>query len=95
MMGAVGDMLRRTAEKMDLPMDAAAGEPCLIVTGTHECKIDRHLGILAYENDEIMVALPKGTVTFCGENLQIKLMHRDRLCLCGNIRQIVFSGGTG
>ncbi|MBQ1264394.1 MAG: hypothetical protein IIY04_03145 [Oscillospiraceae bacterium] len=94
-MGTLREALRKTAEKMELPLDAVMGEPCLIVTGTHECTIDKHMGILSYENDEITVAMPKGTITFCGEHLQIKLMHRDRLCLCGSIRQIVFTGGNG
>ena len=75
-------------------MDIAAELPHLELNGFCECALDCHTGILEYEKERIVVAMNIGTVTILGENLELRQMHRERLCVRGTIRQILL-GGNG
>ena len=48
-------------------------------------------GILEYEKDEIVISVNTGTVTIRGSDLEVRLMHRDCLCVCGKITALEFS----
>ncbi len=82
--------LEKTARKLDLPADVAAGVPHLSMNGFSECSLDRHKGILEYENDAIVINVGTGTVTIRGSGLEVRLMHRDCLTVCGKIAALEF-----
>lgn len=84
-------ILVKAAQKLDLPQDIAAGLPCIQLRGFEECSLDQHRGILAYEPDEIVIRLNSGTLTIRGTELEVCLMHRDRLCVRGRIRELGIS----
>ena len=65
--------------------------PHLSMNGFCECSLDRHNGILEYEKDEIVISVNTGTVTIRGSGLEVRLMHRDCLCVCGKITALEFS----
>ena len=77
-------MLTRLAGKLDLPADIAAGLPRIALNGFSECSLDRHRGILEYSTERIVVAL----------KLELRQMHRERLCITGRIERLSF-GGAG
>ena len=87
------EFLTRASRKLDLPTDIAAGLPRMELNGFCECSLDCHTGILEYEMHEIVVALNIGTVTIQGQDLELRLMQRDRLTVTGQITAILFSGG--
>lgn len=87
-------LLRRAAERLDLPQDVAAGLPRIEFDGFSLCRLDRHKGILAYEKDRIVVSLNIGTITLEGSDLQVQRMHREALTVTGKIKQVSFSGGV-
>lgn len=78
-------MLTRLAGKLDLPADIAAGLPRIALNGFSECSLDRHRGI---------DALNIGELTVEGQKLELRQMHRERLCITGRIERLSF-GGAG
>ena len=86
--------LTRLAEKSGLPADIAAGLPHMELNGFSECALDRHRGIVEYSRERIVVALNIGDVTLEGQGLELRQMHRERLCVTGRIERIS-SGGDG
>ncbi len=93
-MPKIRNMITMLAQKLQLPVDIAAELPHLELNGFCECALDCHTGILEYEKERIVVAMNIGTVTILGENLELRQMHRERLCVRGTIRQILL-GGNG
>ncbi len=82
--------LEKAAQKLSLPADVAAGVPRLSMNGFSECSLDCHNGILEYEKDEIVISVNTGTVTIRGLGLEVRLMHRDCLTVCGRITGLEF-----
>ena len=77
--------LAAAAMKLGLPADIAAGLPHMEVNGFQECSVDRHTGILEYNEERIVV----------GHALQIQRMHRERLTITGRITCLTYGdGGT-
>lgn len=93
-MPKIRNMITKLAQTLQLPVDIAAELPHLELNGFCECALDCHTGILEYEKERIVVAMNIGTVTILGENLELRQMHRERLCVRGTIRQILL-GGNG
>ena len=87
-------MLTRLAGKLDLPTDIAAGLPRIALNCFSECSLDRHRGILEYSTERIVVALNLGELTVEGQTLELRQMHRERLCITGRIERLSF-GGAG
>lgn len=83
-------LLMRAARKLDLPLDVAAGLPCVVMNGFEECSLDCHRGIVEYEKTGIVVALNIGAVRIEGSGLEVRVMHRDRLTITGRIRALQF-----
>lgn len=88
------ELLEKAVRRLTLPTDIAAGLPRIELRGFHECSLDCHSGIVEYEDDRVVIALNIGTVTVCGEGLELRQMHREQLCLTGTIREIHLAGGT-
>ena len=77
-------MLTRLAVKLDLPTDIAAGLPRIALNGFSECSLDRHRGILEYSTERIVE----------GQKLELRQMHRERLCITGRIERLSFGGAA-
>ncbi len=82
--------LQMAAQKLSLPTDIAAGVVHISMNGFGECSLDCHNGILEYERDVIVVSVNTGTVTIHGSGLEVRLMHRDCLRVCGRITALEF-----
>lgn len=89
-MGYGRKILEKAAKKLDFPTDVAAGLPRLSMNGFSEITLDRHKGIAEYERDRIVVRLSIGLVTIHGEALEVRLMHRDGLTICGKLTGLSF-----
>ncbi len=87
-------MLTRLAGKLDLPADIAAGLPRITLNGFAECSLDQHRGILEYSTERIVVALNIGELTVEGQKLELRQMHRERLCITGRIERLSFGGAA-
>lgn len=91
-MQRVRTILQKAAQRLSLPTDVAAGVPHIQINGFCECSLDRHRGIVEYEPNRIVISVNTGVVTVNGESLQLRQMHRDGLCVCGQICSLEFSG---
>ncbi len=91
MMG-IRTFLTRISRRLDLPGDIVAGLPRMELNGFSECSLDRHNGILEYHRERIVISLNIGIVTIEGSGLELRQMHRERLCVTGRIAQITFGG---
>ena len=90
----VRSVLKKAAQRLDLPLDIAAGLPRIEFDGFSQCRLDRHKGILAYEKERIVVSLNIGTVTIEGSGLQVEKMHREALTITGKIARVEFDGSS-
>lgn len=87
--------LAAASQWLGLPVDIAAGLPHMELNGFRECAIDQHTGILEYNTQRIVVALRTGRVVISGRQLALRLMHRERLCVTGQIEGLTFEEGGG
>ena len=88
-------LLLRVSQRLDLPGEVAAALPCIVMNGFTECSMDCHRGLLEYEKNAIVVALNIGAVRVEGTVLEVRLMHRDRLTVTGQIHAVQFLEGSG
>ena len=90
-----GEEPAAAAMKLGLPADIAAGLPHMEVNGFQECSVDRHTGILEYNEERIVIGLNIGCLVVTGHALQIQRMHRERLTITGRITCLTYGdGGT-
>ena len=88
-------MKRQFFQFLHLPADIAAGLPHMEVNGFQECSVDRHTGILEYNEERIVIGLNIGCLVVTGHALQIQRMHRERLTITGRITCLTYGdGGT-
>ena len=86
-------MLAGASLRLGLPTDIAAGLPRVELNGFRECSVDQHTGILEYNRERIVVGLTDGTLILEGCELEIRLMHRDRLTITGRIQCVQYEEG--
>ncbi|SMC41746.1 YabP/YqfC family sporulation protein [Papillibacter cinnamivorans] len=78
------------AETFDLPADIVAGLPRIEILGSGELFMERHRGILSYDNREIDISGGNMTVRIKGENLELRAMNGYELRITGNISGVEF-----
>lgn len=76
------------AEKLSVPLDAVSNDPMVEIIGSAQVRIDRHMGILTYQDDEVEVRTRLGTVSVQGCALCIAQMNRRRILVRGKIAAV-------
>ena len=84
------DMRTKITEVFDIPQAAIAGASQIELSGNREAVIDGCMGVLAYDEDLIRLALRGMIATFKGRNLQIKVLTHDSAIVGGYIISIEF-----
>ena len=85
------DILTRTAELLDLPVDVVAGLPNLELLGNRQLFLSRHSGILSYSETAIDVNCGELLVRVRGRELQLLSMTGDEMRIGGVIEGIELS----
>ena len=80
----------KITEIFEIPQAALAGTPQIELAGNREAVIDGCLGVLAYDEDIIRLAMKGMTATFRGRNLQIKVLTHDSAIIAGFITAVEF-----
>ena len=80
----------KITEIFEIPQAAIAGSSQIELSGNREAVIDGCLGVLAYDEDIIRLAMKGMTATFRGRNLQIKVLTHDSAIIAGFITAIEF-----
>lgn len=75
-------------ERMDLPLEEAAGLPQMELYGNRQLYLSGHRGVISYSTEEVAVAGGRLTVRITGKNLQLAAMTEGELRLTGYITQV-------
>lgn len=75
-------------ERLELPVNLAAGVARLELLGNRELYMDRHRGVLSYTTETIDVNGGTVVVRVKGQNLRLLVMTGQELRITGVIRQI-------
>ena len=94
-MNAARKILIKASRMMELPSDIVAFLPKIELTGTEECSIEPHKGLLEYEQNRICVATSIGTAVIQGDNLRIKRMNHQRITLAGHVLGVMLQEEPG
>ena len=85
------DMRSKITQIFDIPQAAMAGISQMELSGNREAVVDGCIGVLAYDEDVVRLALRGMVATFHGRNLQIKVLTHDSAIVAGYITNIQFS----
>ena len=83
-----GGVLESVAELFDLPADVVARLPRLEMIGSRQLYLERHEGILAYQDQSVDINTPAGIVRVKGQNLSLLAMTAEELRIGGLIEQV-------
>ena len=81
----------KITEIFDIPQAAISGTAQIELAGNREAVIDGCMGVLAYDENLIRLALRGMVATFRGRGLQIKVLTHDSAIVGGYITAIEFS----
>lgn len=85
-----GNIFEKAAEKFDLPSEAVANLPVIMITGCRKIHIENHEGIIGYTDNEITVNCGKIILHVLGNNLKLKGMTDSELLITGTLKDIRF-----
>ncbi|TEB07218.1 YabP family protein [Pelotomaculum schinkii] len=81
---------RQFSEAMELPGDVVLNLPKIIMIGNIQLFIENHRGIIEYTTEGVRVSVGEGEVAVVGENLMLRNILPDELCVEGKIRSLSF-----
>jgi len=81
---------RQFSEALELPGDVVLDLPKIIMIGNIQLFIENHRGIIEYTPEGVRVSVGEGEVTVNGENLMLRNILPDELCVEGKIRSLSF-----
>ncbi|HIX31052.1 MAG TPA: YabP/YqfC family sporulation protein [Firmicutes bacterium] len=82
------DILERTAQLLDLPVDVVAGFPNLELLGDRQLFLTRHRGILSYSDTAIDVNCGELLVRVRGRGLELLSMTAEEMRIGGVISSV-------
>ena len=74
------------AERLNLPAGVVSGLPTVEIAGGRQVTVERHRGLIEYNQDEIAVNTDGGILRVKGGGLEIRAMTAERLIITGEIR---------
>lgn len=81
---------RQFADIFEIPGDVLLDLPKIIIVGNMQLQIENHHGILEYTADIVRISTGEGEVAVRGENLMLRNLLPDELCIEGLIRTLSF-----
>lgn len=80
--------LAKAAKQFDLPEDILTGGSRVEMIGNSRCSVEPHGGLQLYSSSEICINTLDGLVAVQGTDLEVKLMNKDRIVICGLIHTV-------
>ena len=77
-----------TAHRFDLPADAAAGLPRIILTGTKRVTVENHRGLLGWSDTRAEISGGRVRVCITGADLYLRVMKKDAVVITGEIYSV-------
>lgn len=78
-------VMDRFTEKIDLPGELLPGQTLVELAGDGRVLIENHNGVTEYCRDKITVRVGYGSISVCGNNLELTRMTRDQMVISGRI----------
>ncbi len=82
---------RQFSELLEIPGDVALDLPKITLVGNMQLFIENHRGIIEYTPDRVRISVGDGEVALTGEDLMLRNILPDELCIEGKIRTLSFS----
>lgn len=73
--------------------DAGVGVPLIELAGDRRILVERHKGILGYDDKKVCVRLSFGKLQICGCGLKIIHMTKAQLVISGQIETVMLQRG--
>lgn len=81
---------RAFATAFDLPQDAVANLPRLVMVGNTEVRIDNHRGLIHCSPERVIVGAGPNQITIQGISLVLEHAYREHILITGDIRAVTF-----
>lgn len=81
---------RQFSEFLEIPGDVMLDLPKITMVGNIQLYIENHRGILEYTPEYVRVSVGEGEVAVTGEDLMLRNILPDELCVEGKIRSLSF-----
>ncbi len=75
----------RLLEDADLSQSSMPGQCVVEIAGDRRVLIENHLGVKGYGREKIVVKVKYGTVSVCGEGLEMMRLTKEQLVIRGRI----------
>ena len=82
------NLVQQLAAAADLHDEAVPGLPLIEIVGDKRVLIEQHCGVTEYGCQQITVKVKNGTALVLGNGLQLALMTKEKLVICGQIEGI-------
>lgn len=81
---------RQFSEFLEIPGDVMLDLPKIVLVGNIKIFIENHRGIIEYTTEKVRVNVMEDEVAITGENLLLRNVLPDELCVEGKIKSISF-----
>lgn len=81
---------KQFSEFLEIPGDVMLDLPKIVLVGNIKIFIENHKGILEYTTEKVRVNVMENEVAITGENLLLRNVLPDELCVEGKIKSISF-----
>lgn len=85
-------MFERVRRGLNLDTEPLPGIPLVEMFGDQRVLIENHCGVTAYADTEICIKVKHGCIHVCGTQLNLALMSKERLVICGKIASVQLLG---
>lgn len=81
---------RHMSDMLDIPSDIILDLPKVVIVGDQQLFIENHRGIVEYSSESVRVNVGDYEVEVSGENLLLRNILPDEICLEGRIGSVCF-----
>ncbi|NMA55522.1 MAG: sporulation protein YqfC [Firmicutes bacterium] len=79
---------RKVAELLEIPPDIVLDLPRVTIVGNVEITVENHRGVIEYSPTKLRLALPKGELLVCGQELVLVSLAQEEVVIRGRINRL-------
>ncbi len=85
-----GRVKKQFSELLEIPGDVMLDLPKIVLIGNIQLFIENHRGIIEYTPEVVRISVQEGELAVSGENLMLRNILPDELCVEGKIKSLSF-----
>lgn len=82
-------LLLALSRRLDLPAEVLVGDPLIELKGRNELTVQRHRGIVGYDDCCICIGTDIGVLRVQGVGLRVFRMNREQIVIYGEVSQLI------